>query len=143
MLQFARVRNSLVDPMAKATPEHGQGFKSAGPALTLWKTLHRRAMRALREHEAGMADYPALRQAAMVWLGDHRASLVGELPRRVEGALRQGDYADRRFAHVIVDEFQDLTDVEARLAVALRAHGGHRSTRSEVTMAEDSTRSMS
>lgn len=87
--------------------------------------LHRRAMRALREHEAGMADHPALRQAATVWLGDHRASLVGELPRRVEGALRQGDYAERRFDHIIVDEFQDLTDIEARLAIALRSEDGH------------------
>jgi DNA helicase-2/ATP-dependent DNA helicase PcrA len=72
-----------------------------------------------------MADHPALAQAATAWLGDHRASLVGDLPRRVEAGMRAGDYAERRFDHVIVDEFQDLTETEARLATGLRANDGY------------------
>ncbi len=86
--------------------------------------LHRRALRALREHESGMASYPALAQETATWLADHGAALVGDLPRRVEAGLRAGDYADTRFDHVIVDEFQDLTEVEARLAIGLLADGG-------------------
>jgi DNA helicase-2/ATP-dependent DNA helicase PcrA len=80
-----------------------------------------RAMRALRAHEAGMEDHAALAQAADKWAADHGAKMVGDLPRAVEAALRAGDYAERRFDHVIVDEFQDLTETEARLALALRA----------------------
>jgi superfamily I DNA/RNA helicase len=80
-----------------------------------------KAMRALRAHEAGMEDHAALAQAADRWVADHGAKMVGDLPRAVEAALRAGDYAERRFDHVIIDEFQDLTETEARLALALRA----------------------
>lgn len=91
----------------------------------MFERRHRQAMRALREHEAGLENYPALAQAATAWLADHRASMVGELPRRVEAGLRGGDYAERRFDHIIIDEFQDLTETEARLAIGLRATDGH------------------
>jgi DNA helicase II / ATP-dependent DNA helicase PcrA len=80
-----------------------------------------RAKRALRAHESGLETHTALAQAADVWVADHSAAMVGDLPRAVEAALRGGDYADRRFDHVIIDEFQDLTETEARLALGLRA----------------------
>ncbi len=80
-----------------------------------------RAMSSLRAHEAGMEDHAALAQAADKWVADHGAKMVGDLPRAVEAALRAGDYAERRFDHIIIDEFQDLTETEARLALALRA----------------------
>lgn len=84
-----------------------------------------RVMRALREHEAGLATHTALATAVREWLADHRADLVGELPRAVETRLRGGDFADHRYDHIVIDEFQDLTESEARLALGLRAAGGH------------------
>ncbi len=81
-------------------------------------------MRALRQHEAGTVDHPALGTAARQWLTAHGAALVGDLPRRVEERLRGGDFDDDKFDHVIIDEFQDLTEVEARLVLGLRAEGG-------------------
>jgi ATP-dependent DNA helicase UvrD/PcrA len=87
---------------------------------------HRQALvlRALREHEAGFASHPALATAVRAWLADHQADLVGELPRRVETRLRGGEFAEERFDQIIIDEFQDLTETEARLALGLRAPGG-------------------
>jgi len=83
------------------------------------------AMRALRDHEAGLATHPALATAVREWLADHGAGLVGDLPRRVETRLRGGDFSDTRYDHIIVDEFQDLTKTEAQLALGLRAPDGH------------------
>ena len=88
-----------------------------------FENKHREAMRALREHEAGMDDFTALKQAATGWLADHGAALVGDLPRTAERGLTAGDFPEPRFDHVIVDEFQDLTVTEAKLALALRAPG--------------------
>jgi superfamily I DNA/RNA helicase len=90
-----------------------------------YERRHARAMRALREHEAGLATHTALATAVRQWLADHGAEMVGELPRSVETRLRGGDFGERRYDHVIVDEFQDLTESEARLALGLRASGGH------------------
>lgn len=81
-------------------------------------------MRAVREHEAGAVDHPALGTAVRQWLTDHSAALVGDLPRAIERRLRGGDFADRRYDHVIVDEFQDLTEIEANLVIGLRAADG-------------------
>jgi DNA helicase-2/ATP-dependent DNA helicase PcrA len=82
-----------------------------------------KAKSAMRAHEAGLEDHPALAQVIAQWVDDHRAAMVGDLPRAVERALQSGDYADRRFDHIIIDEFQDLTETEGRLAVGLRAPG--------------------
>jgi DNA helicase II / ATP-dependent DNA helicase PcrA len=82
------------------------------------------AAHAMREYEAGLHEHEALNAAADTWLDDHGAALVGDLPRRVQDALAEGADADRSFDHVIVDEFQDLTETEARLAVGLRAADG-------------------
>ncbi len=82
------------------------------------------AMRALREQEAGIAEHPALATAVRHWLTAHGAALVGDLPRRVEAGLRGGDFGEHRYDHIIIDEFQDLTEVEIRLVLTLRAAGG-------------------
>lgn len=84
----------------------------------------KQAMRALREHEAGISDHPALAQAARRWLADHGTELIGDLPRAVERRFANGDFADVNFDHVIVDEFQDLTEIEAKVVVRLVAPGG-------------------
>jgi ATP-dependent DNA helicase UvrD/PcrA len=83
-----------------------------------------KVLRALREHEAGLATHAALATAAREWLADHHADMVGELPRVVETRLRGGDFQDQRYDHIIIDEFQDLTETEARLALGLRAADG-------------------
>lgn len=81
-------------------------------------------MRAMRDHEAGLGSHPALATRVQEWLADHGADLVGDLPRRVETRLRGGDFPNERYDHVIIDEFQDLTEVEARLAIGLREADG-------------------
>jgi DNA helicase II / ATP-dependent DNA helicase PcrA len=78
-------------------------------------------MRAFKDHEAGLADHPALGSAVRAWLADHGAKLVGDLPRQVANDLRGGMMIQRRYEHIVVDEFQDLTQVEAELILALRA----------------------
>jgi DNA helicase-2/ATP-dependent DNA helicase PcrA len=83
-----------------------------------------KVLRALREHEAGLATHTALATAMREWLADHHGDLVGELPRAVETRLRGGDFQDQRYDHIIIDEFQDLTETEARLALGLRAADG-------------------
>lgn len=82
-----------------------------------------RALRALREHEAGLATHTALRQAAAGWLADHLAQLVGDVPRALERQISLGTPPPHIYRHIIVDEFQDLTDIEARLVLRLRAPG--------------------
>ena len=83
-----------------------------------------KALRALREHEAGVADHPALKAAVNQWLADHGGSLVGDVVRRVRSGLDSGDYDGGIYDHVIVDEFQDLTEAEADILVQLCAGDG-------------------
>jgi len=80
-----------------------------------------RALRALREHEAGLAGHHALRQAAADWLGDHFAQLVADVPRDLERQISHGLPPPHIYRHIVVDEFQDLTDIEARLVLQFRA----------------------
>lgn len=82
------------------------------------------ALRALREHDSGSDDHPALAQAVRGWLVDHAAGLIGDVTRTASNALRQGDLDGTDFDHVIVDEFQDLTQSEADVLVRLRSPGG-------------------
>jgi DNA helicase II / ATP-dependent DNA helicase PcrA len=84
----------------------------------------RAALRALREHEAGLADHSALITAVNEWLADHHASLIGDVTRTVSAGLDDGDYDVAQYDHVIVDEFQDLTDSEANVLVNLCADDG-------------------
>jgi DNA helicase II / ATP-dependent DNA helicase PcrA len=82
------------------------------------------AIRAHREHEAGLRDHPDLAAAINRWLADHHAQLVGHAPRSVDAQLRGGLTPERLFEHIVVDEFQDLTETEARVLSRLRTDGG-------------------
>jgi superfamily I DNA/RNA helicase len=84
-----------------------------------------KAVRALREHEAGLVDHPALMTGVREWLADHAAGLVGDVPRRVERSLAGGEHPARDYDHVIVDEFQDLTTTEAKVVLAMRSAAGN------------------
>ena len=79
------------------------------------------ALRALREHEAGFASHASLAAAVRRWLADHNASLMGDVTRKMEVALRNGVVPDQVYDHVIVDEFQDLTESETSVVVKLRS----------------------
>ena len=81
----------------------------------------RQAIRALREHEAGLVEHPALATAVREWLADHNGGLVGDVPRRAERALDQGQLFGTSYRHVIVDEFQDLTPTEAKVVTSIGA----------------------
>lgn len=79
---------------------------------------------ALRDHEARVEDHLVLWQAAREWLTRHHAQLLSDLPGLFLDRLRGGDLPDQRYAHVIVDEFQDLTPGEQELMFRLRRDGG-------------------
>jgi hypothetical protein len=65
---------------------------------------------ALHDHEAGIAEDLALWQAVTQWLVRHRAILLSDLPSRLLDKIHGGDYEEgRKYQHIIVDEFQDLT----------------------------------
>ncbi len=81
-------------------------------------------MRAVREHQAELEAHPDLAARLREWLADHEAAMIGDLPRAIERRLANGDLALPTFQHVLVDEFQDLTEGEARLVTQLRAEGG-------------------
>ncbi len=53
----------------------------------------------------------SLWQAVQEWLTRHNARLVSELPSVLLDRLDAGDFLTKRYQHVIVDEFQDLTAV--------------------------------
>ena len=63
--------------------------------------------------------------ATLAWLRFHQAMLVGELVPLTLGFIRQNPAltALPRFAHVLVDEFQDLNKAEQELVGHLAAHG--------------------
>ena len=82
------------------------------------------ADQALKDHEAGNADHPALWQACQNWLERHQARLISDLPGLLLARLQGGDFQERVYQHVIVDEFQDLTRGEQQLMFRLRRGGG-------------------
>jgi DNA helicase-2/ATP-dependent DNA helicase PcrA len=82
------------------------------------------AEQALKDHEARNADHHALWLAARRWLTRHQAQLVSDLPGLLLDRLQGGDFGDRRYRHVVVDEFQDLTLGEQQLVFRLRAPDG-------------------
>jgi len=94
------------------------------PALADQYGRHSVADQALRDHEAGLVDHVGLWQAATRWLTRHRAILISDLPRKLLERIHAGDYEGNRYAHVIVDEFQDLTPAEQLLFMKLRRAGG-------------------
>src|SRR5882724_10408233 len=90
---------------------------------TLYYGFHD-AEQALRDHEAGHVDHRVLWQAAQIWLLRHKAHLVSDLPRLLLERLKGGDFPERSYDYVIVDEFQDLTPGEQDLMLRLRRPGG-------------------
>ncbi len=80
---------------------------------------------ALRDHEAkDKIDVP-LWQAVQQWLTRHNSQLISELPSLLLDKLQGGDFGDKTYDHVIVDEFQDLTPGEQSLFLKLKATGGN------------------
>ena len=92
------------------------------------RQLHRRWQntdQALRDHEAGHTPNPFLWGAVQQWLRRHHANLISELPTLLLARLDAGDSQTTRYAHVFVDEFQDLTKAEQRLIVTLMKDNGN------------------
>jgi superfamily I DNA/RNA helicase len=79
---------------------------------------------ALRDHEAKDKNEIQLWQAVQRWLIRHNSQLISELPPLLLDKLQGGDFGDKTYSHVIVDEFQDLTPGEQSLFLKLRAEGG-------------------
>ena len=88
-----------------------------------YKNFHE-AGQALRDHEAGHKDHLELWQGVRQWLVRHKANLVSDLPRLLLARLKGGDFPEKGFDFVIVDEFQDLTAGEQELMFRLRRAGG-------------------
>ena len=85
---------------------------------------HKKAEQALRDHEAKYSEDMQLWQAVQQWLTRHHAQLISDLPSLLLDKLQGGDFGDLTYSHVIVDEFQDLTQGEQKLFLKLRAEGG-------------------
>lgn len=85
---------------------------------------HRNADQKLRDHEAKHHQHMDLWQAVNHWLVRHRARLISDLPGMLLDHIQGGDFCDRKYRHVIVDEFQDLTPGEQQLFLMLKAEGG-------------------
>ncbi len=94
------------------------------PDLRQKYETHRRAEQALRDHEAKHYQDMVLWQAAQQWLTRHRAQLISDLPGLLLDKLHGGDLADQTYSHVIVDEFQDLTQGEQKLFLKLKGKDG-------------------
>ena len=86
--------------------------------------FHSNVDQALRNHEAKHKEDDDLWQAVRQWLKRHQAELISELPNLVLDRIQGGDFQDRTYQHVIVDEFQDLTQGEQLLFLKLKKEGG-------------------
>jgi hypothetical protein len=76
---------------------------------------HRATEQALNEHVARHADHPELAQAVQVWLTRDQANLISDIPALLLDRFEAGDFPNQTYAHVIVDEYQDLTPAEQEL----------------------------
>ena len=83
-----------------------------------------KAQQAFHNHVAKFENHTELWQAVQLWLRRHHAQLISELPNLLLNKLKGGDFTDRTYQHVIVDEFQDLTPGEQLLFLELRKEGG-------------------
>lgn len=83
-----------------------------------------KAKQAFHNHVANLEDHIQLWQAVRGWLKRHHAQFISELSDLLLGELEGGDFADKTYQHVIVDEFQDLTPGEQKLFLKLRGEGG-------------------
>lgn len=83
-----------------------------------------KANQAFHNHVAKLENHTQLWQAVQQWLRQHHAELISELPNLLLNKLKGGDFTDRTYQHVIVDEFQDLTPGEQQLFLGLRGEEG-------------------
>ena len=83
-----------------------------------------KAKQAFHNHVAKLENHTQLWQAVQQWLRQHHAELISELPNLLLNKLKGGDFIDRTYQHVIVDEFQDLTPGEQQLFLELRGEEG-------------------
>lgn len=90
---------------------------------TMYKR-HSRATQAFNNHVARLEDHIELWQAVESWLRRHNAKLVSDLPSLLLDSVDEGDFSDKKFKHVIVDEFQDLTPGEQDLFIKLTDESG-------------------
>jgi superfamily I DNA/RNA helicase len=95
------------------------------PELQQRYVKHRETEQALRNHEAKHEDHTQLWQAVQKWLIRHKAHLISDLPGLMLDKLKIGDFDDKSYRHVIVDEFQDLTAGEQALLFKLRHPDGN------------------
>lgn len=58
----------------------------------------------LKDHEANDKNEIQLWQAVQRWLTRHHAQLMSELPSLLLHKLQGGDFADKTYSHVIVDD---------------------------------------
>lgn len=89
------------------------------PSLKGTFKKHRDASQALAAHEAGHVVHRALWQAVDQWLVRHQAELLSGLPKLLLDHLKGGDFSERTYEHVLVDEYQDLTFGEQELFLRL------------------------
>ena len=85
---------------------------------------HRHAKQAFHNHVARIEKHIQLEQAIQRWLVQHNAQPIGELPHIILGKLKGGEFADKIYQHIIVDEFQDLTSGEQELFLKLKGQEG-------------------
>ncbi len=83
-----------------------------------------RAQQAFNYHIAKIEEHMQLWQAVDMWLLQHKARLISDLPGLLRDSLHGGDFTDMTFEHVIVDEFQDLTPGEQKLFLQFRSKTG-------------------
>ena len=60
---------------------------------------------ALKDHEAKDKDEIQLWQAVQRWLIRHHAQLMSKLPSLLLAKLQGGDFGDKAYSHIMVDEF--------------------------------------
>ena len=83
------------------------------------------AQQAFNNHVAKIEEHMQLWQAVDMWLLQHKAKLISDLPALLRDSLHGGDFTEMTFEHVIVDEFQDLTPGEQELFLRLRSKSGN------------------
>ena len=97
--------------------------------LEMFPDLHddydyKKAQVALTAHEAELELHPKLWSAVQRWLIRHQAALLSDLPQMLLDSMKGGDFTDRAYRHVLVDEFQDLTAAEQELFQRMIQPGG-------------------
>ncbi len=82
-----------------------------------------RKIQAFWAGSTGLVD-EAFRGAVETWLREHGGMIVNEVVSLAVRGLRTGDIPQGTFRHVIVDEYQDLTQCEQMMVELLKASDG-------------------